>query len=80
MSAPTAPTATTIVTEALTRKMNGGTPGSHRYYPGSSYGLEKVKRDIMRVASNGSPSEKSTTRLWRKERADTPYPMTVKQF
>lgn len=49
MSLPTQPTATTICTEALTRKLNGGTPVSADITRAIAYGLEKVKRDLMLV-------------------------------
>ena len=49
MAIPTAPTASTICQEALTRKLNGATPATADITRATSYGLEKVKRDIMLV-------------------------------
>ncbi len=57
MAIPTAPSATSIVTEALTRKLNGGTPAAADITRATDYGLEKVKRDIMRVCSLWKPLE-----------------------
>jgi hypothetical protein len=58
MAVPTAPTATSIVTEALTRKLNGAPPISADITRASSYGLEKVKRDIMRISRQWDPLRK----------------------
>lgn len=55
MSAPTQPTPTTIVTEALTRFLNGGTPEAADITRGIDYGLEKIKRDIMGVGKTWRP-------------------------
>jgi len=55
MAAPTAPTATTICTEALTRKLNGGTPSAGEITRAENYGLEKVKRDMMIVSKKWKP-------------------------
>ena len=49
MAIPTAPTASSIVTESLTRKLNGATPSAADITRATNYGLEKVKRDIMLV-------------------------------
>lgn len=55
MSMPTAPTATTIVTEALKRFLNGGTPEAAEITRATDYGLEKVKRDIMGIGKKWRP-------------------------
>ena len=55
MAIPTAPTATTIVTEALTRKLNGGTPSAAEITRATNYGLEKVKRDVMLLCKKWKP-------------------------
>jgi hypothetical protein len=55
MAAPTAPTAATLVAEALTRFYNGGTPDSAEITRGISYGLEKIKRDIMLLGKTWRP-------------------------
>jgi hypothetical protein len=55
MTMPTAPTPTTLVTEALTRFLNGGTPDSDEITRGIDYGLEKVKRDIMGIGKAWRP-------------------------
>ncbi len=47
MGAPTAPTKTTIVTEALKRFHNGGTPPAAEITRGEDYGLEKVKDRVI---------------------------------
>jgi hypothetical protein len=55
MSAPTQPTKTTIVTEALKRFTNGVTPTATDVTRAEDYGLEKVKRDIMGIGKNWRP-------------------------
>lgn len=55
MAIPTAPTAATIVTEALTRYYNGATPSTAEVTRATSYGLEKVKRDIMLIGKKWRP-------------------------
>lgn len=55
MTAPTQPTPTTLATEALTRFQNGGTPDSAEVSRAVSYGLEKVKRDIMLLGQKWRP-------------------------
>jgi len=55
MSAPTAPSSTTICTEALTRFLNGGTPAAADITRAINYGLEKVKRDIMTFGKTWRP-------------------------
>lgn len=55
MSAPTAPTKTTLVTEALKRFYNGATPTSAEVTRGEDYGLEKAKRDIMNIGKTWRP-------------------------
>jgi hypothetical protein len=55
MTIPTAPTPTTLVTEALTRFLNGGTPDSGEITRALDYGLEKVKRDIMGIGKTWRP-------------------------
>jgi hypothetical protein len=55
MTIPTAPTPTTLTTEALTRFLNGGTPGTEEITRGINYGLEKVKRDIMGIGKTWRP-------------------------
>lgn len=55
MGAPTAPTANSIVTEALTRFANGATPDPTDITRATSYGLEKVKRDIMNLGKTWRP-------------------------
>lgn len=55
MAIPTAPTSTTICTEALKRKLNGATPATADVTRAVDYGLEKVKRDIMLVNTLWSP-------------------------
>lgn len=49
MALPTQPTAALITTEALKRKLNGGTPSAADITRATDYGLEKVKRDVMLV-------------------------------
>lgn len=55
MAAPTAPTATTICTEALKRFFNGGTPENAEITRAENYGLEKVKRDLMNLGKAWRP-------------------------
>jgi hypothetical protein len=55
MAAPTAPTKTTIATEALTRFLNGASPETDEITRAEDYGLEKVKRDIMNVGRTWRP-------------------------
>jgi hypothetical protein len=55
MSAPTQPTPTTLVTEALRRFLNGGDPDADEITRGIDYGLEKVKRDIMGIGKTWRP-------------------------
>lgn len=55
MAAPTAPTKTTIVTEALKRYLNGATPSATQITRAEDYGLEKVKRDIMNLGRTWHP-------------------------
>jgi hypothetical protein len=55
MSAPTQPTPTTLVTSALTRFLNGGTPDDVEILRAVEYGLEKVKRDIMGMGKTWRP-------------------------
>jgi hypothetical protein len=55
MSAPTQPTPTTLVTEALRRFLNGGDPDADEITRGIDYGLEKVKRDIMGIGKQWKP-------------------------
>jgi len=55
MSMPTQPTATTIVTEALTRFYNGTAPETEEITRSIDYGLEKVKRDIMGLGKTWKP-------------------------
>ena len=55
MAAPTNPTANSIVSEALTRFLNGGTPTATEITRGENFGLEKVKRDIMNVGKTWGP-------------------------
>lgn len=55
MTMPTAPTANSLVTEALTRFLNGGTPDPDEVTRGIDYGLEKVKRDIMGLGKTWKP-------------------------
>jgi hypothetical protein len=43
------------VTEALTRKLNGATPAAALITRATNYGLEKVKRDIMRICRHWEP-------------------------
>lgn len=56
---PTAPTPTTICTEALTQFMNGGTPSPDEITAAIEKGLEKVKRDIMNIGKTWRPLIKS---------------------
>lgn len=55
MAIPTAPTATTIVTEALKRVLNGATPSAAEITRATDYGLENVKREIMSVCRQWTP-------------------------
>jgi len=55
MGAPSAPTPTTIVTEALKRYLNGATPTVTQITRAEDYGLEKVKRDIMNLGRTWHP-------------------------
>lgn len=55
MSAPTAPTTTTICTEALRRFLNGATPTAADVARADAYGMEKVKRDIMNIGKTWKP-------------------------
>jgi hypothetical protein len=55
MTAPAAPTKTTICTEALKRFLNGGTPAAADITRAEDYGLEKVKRDIMLLGKTWRP-------------------------
>lgn len=55
MAIPTQPTAVTICTEALKRKLNGASPSGADVTRAVDYGLEKVKRDIMLVNTLWSP-------------------------
>jgi hypothetical protein len=55
MAAPSQPTKTTIVTEALTRFFNGATPEAADITRAEEYGLEKVKRDIMSIGRTWRP-------------------------
>lgn len=55
MPAPSAPTKTTIVTEALKRSFNGASPETADITRGEDYGLEKVKRDIMNIGRTWRP-------------------------
>lgn len=63
MTMPTQPTATTIVTEALTRFLNGGTPDTDEITRGIDYGLEKVKRDIMGIGKTWKPLTETIYRM-----------------
>jgi len=60
MAAPTAPTATTICTEALKRFLNGGTPDAAEITRAIDYGFEKVKRDLMNLGKTWRPLIKTT--------------------
>ena len=55
MPAPSAPTKTTIATEALKRFLNGATPEATDITRAEDYGLEKVKRDIMNLGRTWRP-------------------------
>lgn len=47
MAIPTQPTAESICTEALKRKLNGGTPTTEEVVRATEFGMDKVKADIM---------------------------------
>lgn len=55
MAIPTQPTAAIIVTEALSRKLNGATPATADVTRATSYGLEMVKRAIMNMGHLWKP-------------------------
>jgi hypothetical protein len=63
MTMPTAPTATSLVTEALTRFLNGGVPDPDEVTRGIDYGLEKVKRDIMGLGKTWKPLLHTTFKI-----------------
>lgn len=63
MSMPTQPTATTIVTEALKRFLNGGVPDPDEVTRATDYGLEKVKRDIMGLGKTWKPLMETIYRM-----------------
>lgn len=63
MAIPTAPTKTTIVTEALKRYYNGTAPSAAEITRGEDYGLEKVKRDIMLIGKRWRPLESIAFRV-----------------
>jgi hypothetical protein len=63
MTMPTAPTAISIVTEALTRFLNGSEPDSDEVTRAIDYGLEKVKRDIMGLGKMWKPLIETTYQI-----------------
>lgn len=74
MAPPTDPTTTTIVTESLKRFLNGGTPSAADISRATSYGMEKVKRDIMLLGKTWRPLLKTSYQITvaNKERYDNP--------
>lgn len=63
MTMPIAPTGTTIVTESLTRFLNGGVPEAAEITRALDYGLEKVKRDIMGIGKKWKPLDTTIYRV-----------------
>ena len=55
MTIPSAPTTTTICTEALRRFLNSGDPTADEITRAMNYGFEKVKRDIMGIGKTWRP-------------------------
>ena len=74
MAIPTAPTAATIVTEALTRKLNGGTPTAAEITRATNYGLEKVKRDFMLLTKKWKPLMQTAYDITKSDVAKYPLP------
>jgi hypothetical protein len=79
MAIPSAPTATTIVTEALKRKLNGGTPTAAQITRATDYGLEKVKRDIMLICQSWRPLVTTATSVTVAGTATVDNPVDLEQ-